>query len=630
MKLVFNCLGLLPFICLILTISCFHYRAARKSWFYAIASGSIFWSLFIIIETNLLSAFNSITQGWITAVWLGYTSITGALLYQWRLRIKPEFRFSAAWAPILLVLALTLLDALAYAPSYHDSLAYHLPRVLHWLQNGSVGPYLTSIDRQVGMAPFNSFVILQSMAICNNDYFVNLPQWLAFAGTICGVMQLAGELGGGRAARMLTGFYFCTLPIAIMQAANSENSLIATFWLCLFIAAFLDWRRNPDLLNSFIIGAALGLAILSKGIAYPVALPFVLCIAWRCLVRFKSCFIYGALAGALVLAINLPHFYRIYKATDSLVMSAERNIIHRPYPALVAVNAAFNFLSQEPWIISLLPKREWSALALKLGVDDHDTIYFPWRGIEHARANLVPSDNDGQSPIHALLIPVLALILLCRRFRGVGLYMALVSSTFLLYFTIITWQPWMPRLHLPFFMLAAPLMGLGLAQITWKPARYGTLAALALTAIMPLFFCLEHPLGPGSWLKNYREGIMHFLVSSREEQYFNLWCHQTRYPYLRAAHYLAAQKPESVGVDLADDGLEYPLWGVLRDNLPKMPRITHTLPPYPEDGPEYIFRQRHSSFSQLLDPVILKKEDGGYRQVFPAPKENQTGPATDT
>lgn len=621
MNIILNCFGLLPFICLVLTIIWFHCRNVTKTWFYAIAGGSLFWSLFIVFETNLLSAFGLIKPGWITAVWLGYTAFASFALLRASRGFKPEFKFSAAWIPILSVLALTLLGALVYAPSYHDSLAYHLPRILHWLQNGSVAPYLASIDRQIGMAPFNSFVILQSMAICNNDYYVNLPQWLAFAGTICGVMHLAKELGGDRLARLLTGFYFCTLPIAIMQAANSENSLIATFWLCLFVAGFLDWRRVPGWRNSFIIGAALGLAILSKGIAYPVALPFVICIAWRCLARFKKCFIYGALAGALVLVINAPHFYRIYKATDSLVMSAERNIIHKPYPALVLVNAAFNFLSQEPWLLSLMPKRQWSDLARKLGVDDHDPTYFPWKGIEYARANLAPSDNDGQSPIHAFLIPVLVLLLLCRRFRGAGLYIALVSATFLLYFTIITWQPWGARLHLPFFMLAAPLMGIGLAEIRWKKLRFGVLATLALTALMPLFFCLEHPLGPASWLANYREGIKHFLVSSREEQYFNLWCHETRYPYLRAAHYLARQKPASVGVDLADDGLEYPLWGVLRDNLAKMPRISHAIPPYPEDGPEYIFRQRHSSFSDLLDPVILKKEGKGYIQVFPVPQE---------
>lgn len=618
MKLLLDCMGALPFATLILTLLYCYFRSGQKRLFTAVIQSSLVWSLLIVIESNLLSFLNLLDRAWILGFWLAYLAVILWLLLKIKKNIRVSWQFPTAWLPMYLIMFFTLVGGLAYAPDFHDSLAYHLPRIMHWLQNGSMAPYATSIDRQIGMAPFNAMVIMQTMAIGSNDYFVNVPQWLAFAGCICGAGALAAQLGAKPGARLLAAFYFCSVPIAIMQSGNSESSLIATFWLCVFTSAFLDWWKMPDWRGSFVLGASLGLAILSKGIAYPVALPFVACIGWKCLRQFKSRFLYGVCAAAIILAINVPHFYRNYEATQSLVLSAERNIILKPTPALVTVNALYNFLSQEPWLVKLVSKKGWSEFALRLGVDDHDMNFFPWRGIEMSRSNLAPSDIDGQSPVHALLILFFLPLLVFRHPPGSGLYIYLTCATFLIFFTVITWQPWAARLHLPFFLLCAPLMGIALQNLQRQKLKIAILFGMGLTSFMPTFFCLEHPLGPPALLQGYRENILHFLNSSRDEQYFNFWRH-TREPYINAVNYLAEQRPETIGLDLADDGQEYPVWGILGKKLDKMPRIVHTLPPYPDDGsgPDYIFKQHHSSFSELPDPVIYKKEGKGYTQVFP-------------
>lgn len=229
---------------------------------------------------------------------------------------------------------------------------------------------------------------------------------------------------------------------------------------------------------------------------------------------------------------------------------------------------------------------------------------------------MVPSDIDGQSPAHALLILLVIPCLIYRRQRGVGLYLGLSCTSFAIFCAFTTWQPWAARLHLPWFMLGAPLAGIALMELASRALRAAILVLLGATAFMPFFFCLEHPLGPASWLAGYRTNIGHFLTSSRDEQYFNFY-RKTRGSYMAAVDWLAAQKPGSVGVDLADDGLEYPLWGMLGKKLTKMPKISHTPAPYPENGPEFIFKQHHSSFSGLGNPVIYKKTASGYRPVFP-------------
>lgn len=614
MSMIAGFLGLLPFIALACTILCFR---AHRALFPAIAWGATVWTTAIVVETNLLSALGLLAQMPVLGFWLLYTGISFGCLLPRIGKISFRLDFSLPCLFFALILAVTLFLALAYAPSYPDSLTYHLPRIMHWLQNGSLAPYPTSIDRQVGMAPLNAWICLQSVAIGNHDWFVNLPQWLAFAGLLPGVMRLAAQLGYGRKQGLVAAFFFCTLPIAIMQSGNSESCLIVTFWLCVFVSASLDWWRAPDWRRSFLLGASLGLAILSKGVAYPVALPFVACIACGCLVHFRRDFLYGLFAAALVLGLNVPHLYRNYAAAESVLVSAERNVVPKTSAGLLAVNALYHFLLQEPWVTGLRTPQQWSRLAARLGVDDHDAALFPWRGIEEARTNLVPCDNDGQSPAHALLLLLVVPFLIYKRQRGTGLYLGLFCVSFGLFCAFMTWQPWAARLHLPWFMLGAPLAGIALMELGSRVLRGSILALLGATAFMPLFFCLEHPLGPASWLAGYRENIGHFLTASRDEQYFNFW-RSTRAPYMAAVDWLAAQKPESIGVDLADDGMEYPLWAMLRTRLPKMPKILHTPAPYPENGPEFIFKLHHSAFSRLSEPVVFEKTGAGYLPVFPA------------
>lgn len=417
-----GCLGLLPFVALGLNIL---YFRTHQVLFSAIAWGATAWTAALVVETNLLSALGALSQKPILGFWLLYCCVSGCLLLPRMRKISFRPNFSLPGLFFAFVLAITLFLALAYAPNYSDSLAYHLPRIMHWLQNGSLAPYPTSIDRQIGMAPLNAWIHLQSMAIGQNDWFVNLPQWLAFAGLLPGVMRLAAQLGYGRKQGLIAAFFFCTLPIAIMQSGNSESCLIVTFWLCVFVSTFLDWWRAPGWRDSILLGASLGFAILAKGVAYPVALPFIACVAYKCLVHFRRNFLYGLLAAAIIVGLNVSHLYRNYTATDSVLASSERNIVPKPSGALLAVNTLYHFLLQEPWLTGLQTPQQWSGLAARLGVDDHDARLFPWRGIEEARTNMVSSDIDGQSPAHALLILLVIPYLIYKRRAGVGLSLSL-------------------------------------------------------------------------------------------------------------------------------------------------------------------------------------------------------------
>ena len=69
-------------------------------------------------------------------------------------------------------------------PNNWDSMAYHLPRIQHWIQNGNVYPYPTNITRQIATSPLSEYIILNIQVLASTDAFSNLVQYFALINTI--------------------------------------------------------------------------------------------------------------------------------------------------------------------------------------------------------------------------------------------------------------------------------------------------------------------------------------------------------------------------------------------------------------------------------------------------------------
>jgi len=116
--------------------------------------------------------------------------------------VRSLIRASVAWpAPHRLMLAVivlfsVLLGAIALlTPSTNwDSLTYHLPRVMHWIQNRSVEHYPTGCISQLQMGPWAAFVQTHLMLFWGTDRFANLVQWFAMIGCISAATLIAQYL----------------------------------------------------------------------------------------------------------------------------------------------------------------------------------------------------------------------------------------------------------------------------------------------------------------------------------------------------------------------------------------------------------------------------------------------------
>ena len=125
-------------------------------------------------------------------------------------------------------------------------MTYHMPRVAHWSQAGSVAHYPTHILRQLWLGPWAEFAIMHLYVLTGGDRLANLVQWLAFAGCIVGSAVVAGALGGGpwRAGWRRSPARPC--PMAISQASSTQNDLVASFWLLSLGYWVLRFRAAPS------------------------------------------------------------------------------------------------------------------------------------------------------------------------------------------------------------------------------------------------------------------------------------------------------------------------------------------------------------------------------------------------
>ena len=62
---------------------------------------------------------------------------------------------------VVLVFVITVVISFVALPNNHDAMTYHLPRIMHWVQNAQVSIFQTNIDRQLYQHPGAEHLQLQ-------------------------------------------------------------------------------------------------------------------------------------------------------------------------------------------------------------------------------------------------------------------------------------------------------------------------------------------------------------------------------------------------------------------------------------------------------------------------------------
>lgn len=578
------CFGVLPVLTLLILYVFVSQNSSdfRQAYLHSL----LVWGTGIVAVTEVLSLFHALNRTTVFAAWI--VAIVG--LSTQLLRIRPPVRsllprplrapfecFPILLAVVVMIAGAILVNGLIAAPNYWDALTYHMPRVMHWIQNGTVDHYLSNNTRQLAMPPFTEYIILHLQLLTGSDRFAAFPQWLSMISSLVIVDLIAERLGANRNGRLFAVIFAASIPVGILEASSVQTDYVAAMWLLAFAYFVLLSLKETSGRHLAGLGAALGLALLTKATAYLYALPFVL---WFAVATFRwmprNVPRVAFIVGSMVLLFNLGHYTRNWISFSSPLGS--------PLEFEQSVNGRFGFdvtlsnmirnasmhLGLTPLTSDALTDSVGSLhAALGLDVDDPETT---WGGLKFTIWPLSPLENKAGNPVHFVsgvvsMILVFALPAL-RANKSLILYVLAVVLGFIFFSAYLRWTQVHQRLHLPLFLLFAPVPGV-LVGRSLRPLSVHILSFGLLILALPYTFSNGlRPLLPTQYAE-----LPSVLTTPRIEQYF-YELPEVEEQFRGAAETIAETFCTEIGLFSGNESFEYLLWVLLPEKLPEY-RIHH-------------------------------------------------------
>lgn len=646
--------GMLPLVSLLLIcLTIYRWRPSagnQRGALNAFLSGSTLWGVILVAVTEVLSFFEAITFSSLLIFWI-VAAIVSAVLYSWVRRkypmppLKPVLPYSLAQkfllAAILAIIATIGAIAFIAPPNTWDSMYYHMPRVVYWIQNQMVEFYPTHYPSQNQLAPGAGYIVMHLQLLSGSDLFANFVQWYALIGCMVASAFLCMRFGLGRTAALCSALFIATIPMGILEASSTYVDYVLTFWIMSF-ACFTLRPEEPgrtDVLSRFLPGLALGLAILTKATAYLYAAPFVILYA---ILEFRKRRFAAttplAISAALALILNVSYYIRCQEMCGNplgiteTIVDSEKNIngsvvneTFRPKAIISNLirNTATHFHMTPSVKVNLAVEDAVIRLHEFLGMDVEDRRT-TWANSKF-RANTnkkvlkdpgerrnYRSDEGVSNPLHFLMI-VLSLVIITgrkslRKRDGLLLYALCCFAGFFLFSSFLKWQPFHSRLHMSFFVLSAPFVAAALFDV--KDHRIGiigravSMIVLSGMAVPTLLYSCERPL----------LGEHSMLPKQRNERYF--WFPHRKEPYTNAQQFLKDRKLSAVGFVGGNADWEYPMMVLLREDHPDVrfldvnvtdhSKIKYGLKQFQDFCPDAIISLRRSNKKEIASEIVHK------------------------
>ena len=613
--------------------------AAENGWRDRFLRAAVAFGVTVVLTTELLSAFGLLRRGPMVGAWS--VALVTALVRGWRARRPAPWR--GLWPPADAVVLLAAAGCLAIViatgvtaafspPNSADAMAYHMPRVVYWAEQGSLRFFPTAYLTQIMLQPLAEYWMLDGYLLAGGDWFVNFAQWFAALACMIGVSAVAGLFGARARGQAMAAVFCATLPAGILAASGAKNDYVMAMWAVAAVyfalrlreklqgstgesacptkgaqasgadasvcqpavsesrtaglcpAAPIDnrcagYQPAPQLSqgDALFLGAAVGLALFTKATAYlfvpwPVAAVLVPAMSRE---RRRSARLAVA-AMVCALALNLPHYSRNWELSGSVLGfdSAQGDGLFRwRNDTFGWKQTVSNMLRHGAEQLGGRSDR-WNqglydfvlAAHRRIGIDIDDPsdtsrwgVFKPPRNANH--------EADAPNRWHLLLLAVVACVLAWRALRGrdrrrAGYALALVCG-FVAFCAYLKWAPFVARYQLPLFVLGAPLACV-VEEIGWQWLRplWIQLAVCVFLLSGARLPALEN------WVRPLR-GPRSVLHVSRDSQYFSdmvQW--NDRADYLAAVGALQGSSCRTIGIDIHNLQLEYPLQALVREARP--------------------------------------------------------------
>lgn len=508
----------------------------------------LFFSLFLVLITELLSYLYSINYKSVLISWVVITLFNIAIIYKKNNAIiceteklirsifikisKLNIQEKILLFLIFLILTLTFIQGIIYPPNNWDSMTYHLARVPNWLSHQSVEHYPTHTLRQLYQPPFSSFVIMNFNTLSRNDLFSNSIQFFLLVFSLTAITKIVKYLKLSQKWVIIAIVLIVTIPEVILQASGTFNDIIVSYFILLSVYYGIKVIKEKEISNFIYFGLSSGFAILSKGTSYVYLFPIFFIYGFSLLMilirkRQYVSLLYSLLIVISILMVNLPHYARNYNLNENILGITDFQTPHKDFNEKVTLPLFFsNFIKNIGLHIGPYPFNKISEKIiykihnwLHIDINDQSTNVF---GLRYYRSPNIPNNEvDASNPIHIFLIflSFLAIIygLLKKRVvLEIRLYTFMILLHIILFCIIFKWTPWSTRLHTPLFILSVPLICFAFSK---SKALYKVLVAIIPVLILyALFLVIFNYSRPLIRKEGITSGIS--IYENRFEKYF--------------------------------------------------------------------------------------------------------------
>jgi 4-amino-4-deoxy-L-arabinose transferase-like glycosyltransferase len=399
--------------------------------------------------------------------------------------------------------------------------------------------------------------------LSGGDRFANLVQWFSMVGSLIGVSLIAKQLGGDLRSQVFSVVLCATIPVGILHASNAKDTYVVAFWLVCFVYYVVSTTTEKISWNHiFKMSASLGLAIFSKGTGYIYGLPFLL---WFVLMDAKrdrrQVFKHLFAIAAVIVLINSGHYLRNIELFGAPTSTYPYKWSPDAYgiPILISSivkNASLHMALPFDFINTDALEKAIYKLHEILGVDINDprTTF----GTNFNFKVLIPTfEETAGNPIHFWILLLTAVVCLShhnlRRNKYLVSYLATALCSFLLFCLLIKWQIWHSRLHLPFFVLISPFIGIVGSNLSYKKSANFFMLFLLLFSLLYVFYNDSRPL----------LGEKNIFNTNRIEQYLRPALNNKN-EYINAANFVNSTACKKIGLSL--QSMEYPWWVLLKND----------------------------------------------------------------
>ena len=589
---------------------------------------------FYTLLFNLLGLFNSITFYTLIVfeilLIVSYSFFRGWKLFEIVVNLFEGIKRDKVYFLIIFPLLLIILVSAVYVvPNNMDSMAYHMARVVQWMQNKNIDYYFTHVERQNVMGPGAEVLILLFQILSATDKFANSIQFISFLIICFSLPDLLRSIGIRNRNRVLyISVLVVSTPMLLLQASTTQNDLLSGVLMWSIIPVLLKiFNRRPQMISSgliLIMAIVFAAAYLVKPTSILTLLPLIVYGSVTYLIRYGTNYLTYIKGLAIVIAFSVLITPDLYRKTSYTVRDNSINEIF--YPLTGEWNSsrffnvflsgmhhsAFNYSRNSAMIdsVSVLLNADYNKASIETN----------WNFFTHEDY----VGNPFQFFAFLVITVVSCIALVHSKFRKKYFITLVPLCSFLILGLYVKDNPWLSRIQLPFFMLI-PVCFMSLEA--FKVSRF--VKAFDVCFFMFSFFSLavsflvisQSPNKPISLFSILSPG---YVYGDRNGLYY-LANPKLKQDHDEAIRISQEKQISTVGVVTGNNFYEYPLsWRLYQRNI-HLIHLDTDQTPYPEliyteEG--VTWRPNFRKYEKLNDRMYLLRKPtktltAGHKLDFP-------------